>query len=139
MACGVFIQYVGGDPSTRSTPFAYTVGLFGLGHPELLVLGLPSDTAGPLLNEVASWIRAGRDLVPGELLEFEAWSHRVVVEDVPNPGQILFSANGFYQRPDGLSVAAHQLTYDDKAGRFPGDEGYDVASWIQPRPGEFRA
>lgn len=136
---GVFIQYVGGDAETRSTSFAYTVGLFGIGHPELLVLGASPGTASGLLNEVASWIRGGRDLVPGELLTFEAWSHRAVVEDVPNPGQILFAANNFYERPDEFSVGALQLTYDDKGGRFPWDEGYDVPAWIQPRPGEFTA
>jgi hypothetical protein len=45
---GWCIQYVGGDSCSRpgcecgpddGPPFAYTIGLFGLGHPELLILG----------------------------------------------------------------------------------------------------
>ncbi|SFI28926.1 hypothetical protein SAMN04487751_0906 [Microbacterium saccharophilum] len=32
-----------------------------------------------------------------------------------------------------------QLTYDDRDGRFPDEDGYADASWIQPRPGEFSA
>ncbi|MBS1672402.1 MAG: DUF4262 domain-containing protein [Actinobacteria bacterium] len=136
---GVFIQYVGSDDVRRSTAFAYTVGLFGLGHPELLVLGLSSSTAGSLLNTVAERVRAGADLSPGQVLEFEEWTHRVAVEVLPNPAQILFAANSYYQRPDEASVPAYQLSYDDRDGRFPWDAGYDVPAWIQPRPGEFRA
>jgi len=135
----VAITYVGADPRERLTSFAYTTGLFGLGHPELLVLGLDDGTAGALLNEVTRQIRAGRDLVPGELLAFQEWSHRVLVEEVSNPGDILFAANRFYQRPDEASVPAYQLTYDDTAGRFPGAPGYAVPDWVQPRPGEFDA
>lgn len=136
---GVLLTYVGGDSATHETSFAYTVGLHGIGHPELLVLGTDSGTASGLLNEVASRVRAGRDLVPGEILDFAEWPHRVLVEEVPNPGDILFAANHFYDRPDVASVPALQLTYDDRHGRFPTDEGYDIPSWIQPRPGDFSA
>ncbi len=136
---GVFIQSVGGDKRRRSTCFAYTVGLFGLGHPELLVLGICGRTAAQLLNTVAGRIRAGADLVPGQVLEFADWGHRVSVETVPNPAQILFAANAYYQRPDEASVPAYQLTYDDELGRFPWDAGYGIPSWVQPRPGEFSA
>jgi hypothetical protein len=73
------------------------------------------------------------------LLEFDNWSHRVTVEEVPNPGEIVFGANRFYQRPDEASVPVLQLTYDDLGGRFPWQDGYANPDWIQPRPGEFRA
>jgi hypothetical protein len=136
---GVSLIYVGGDSAARKTSFAYTIGLHGIGHPELLVLGSHSGTAGSLLNEVAARVRAGQDLVPGEILEFAQWPHRVLVEEVPNPGDILFAANEFYDRPAAASVPAFQLTYDDTAGRFPTDAGYDIPRWVQPRPGEFSA
>jgi hypothetical protein len=136
---GTFIQYVGGDMRRRQTPFAYTVGLFGIGHPELLVFGLDQRTTGLLLNDVSGRVRAGHNLVPGERLQFDGWSHRVTVEAVPNPGDIVFAANRFYQRPDAYSVGVLQLTYDDRDGRFPWQEGYGNAAWIQPRPGQFRA
>jgi hypothetical protein len=90
--------------------FAYTVGLFGLGHPELVVLTTGSQTTAGLLNHLGERIRAGENLVPGSLLSFDDWPHRVVVEELPNPGEILFSANRHYQRPPEAPVPAYQLT-----------------------------
>jgi len=136
---GWAIEYVMGDPDRRQAPFAYTIGLFGLAHPELVVAGVEPHTASGLLNDVGAQIRQGRDLVPGELLRFDDWAHRVTVEVVPNPGEILFAANRYYQRPDEASVPAFQLTYDDLGGRFPWEEGYRNEDWIQPRPGAYRA
>lgn len=136
---GTYIQYVGGDVAHHLTSFAYTVGLFGIAHPELLVFGLDARTAGALLNDVSARVREGRILVPGSTLRFDDWAHRVRVEAVPNPGDIAFAANRFYQRPDEFSVPLLQLTYDDRDGRFPDEDGYANASWIQPRPGEFSA
>jgi hypothetical protein len=72
------------------------------------------------------------------LLTFEKWPHRIVVEAVPNPGEIVFAANGHYQRPDEASAPVYQLSYDDTAGRFPWDPDY-AAPEMQPRPGTFRA
>lgn len=136
---GTYIQYVGGDSRARETTFAYTVGLFGLGHPELLIFGLcPHDTA-MVLNDVSERIRAGDDLTPGDLLSFDHWSRRVLVETVPNPGSIVFAANRFYQRPDEASVPVLQLSHDDSGGRFPHEPGYTDEPWVQPRPGEFTA
>lgn len=135
----MFLQYVGGDRSKRSTAFAYTIGLHPLGHPELVVFGVSQETASGLLNEVASRVRAGHVLTAGEVLSFEQWPHRVTVEVVPNPEQILLMARDFWALEDDAPVRAVQLTTDDKQGRFPWDDGYSVPDWIQPRPGEFNA
>ena len=136
---GTHIEYVIGDMRRSQTPFAYTIGLFGMGHPVLLVFGLDSRRRGLLLTDVSDRVRRGRDIVPGELLEFDGWGHRVKVEAVPNPGEIAFAANRFYQRPDEHSVPLLQLTYDDRDGLFPWDDEYANAVWIQPRPGTFSA
>jgi hypothetical protein len=48
-----------------SFPFAYSVGLFGLGHPEVLITGVGPETAAYVINVVATRVRDGRDLVPG--------------------------------------------------------------------------
>lgn len=119
-------------------PFAYTIGLFGLGHPELLILGVPPDTAMGVLNDLGARVMAGAQLVPGQLITFAHWPHRIVPEGVPNPGQIVFAANRHYQRPPRHSVPVLQLSYDDKAGRFPWEPGYSAPE-MQPRPGAFRA
>jgi hypothetical protein len=136
---GLFIQLVSGDPGDASPAFAYTVGLFGLGHPELVVLSMDTGSAGGLLNHLGERIRAGDNLVPGSLLSFDERTHRVTVEELPNPGEILLSANRHYQRPPEASVPAYQLTYDDKQGRFPWDPGYSNSPTVQPRPGTWRA
>jgi hypothetical protein len=153
---GTYIAYVGGGQCSccdhlgglpnsdahdgpSQPPFAYTVGLFGIGHPELTIVGTDSGTASSVLNDVSARIRSGRHLVPGEILTFDRWAHRVTVESVPNPGQIAFAANRFYQRPDEYSVPLLQLTYDDKSGRFPWDAGYANPPSAQPRPGEWSA
>jgi hypothetical protein len=152
---GVYIQYVGGErctcceagtggdvpkrPTDMESPFAYTVGLFGIGHPELLIVGADPGTSATVLNDVSRRIRGGGDLVAGELLTFDGWAHRVVVEVVPNAGEIAFAANRFYQRPREHSVPLLQLTYDDRHGHFPWEDGYSNPSWVQPRPGELRA
>ena len=146
-AYGVYIQYVGGGRCAApgcacaddgQPPFAYTVGLFGLNHPELLTVGLSIETSAGVLNHLARRVMDGHDLIPGALIDFEEWPHSVVPEVLPNPGEILFTANRFYQRPDEASVPALQLSYDDKAGRFPWEEGY-AAPEMQPRPGTWSA
>jgi hypothetical protein len=145
---GWAIEYIGGGCCSapgcdgggedEGPPFAYTVGLFGLGHPELLAFGLDPDTAFSLLNELGDHVRDDGALIPGVMIEFGEWEHRVVPEEVPNPGEIVFSANRFYKRPAGFSVEVLQLSYDDFQGRFPWEKGHRDPE-LQPRPGTFRA
>ena len=123
---------------TSLRPSPTRSGLFGLGHPELVVTGVDPGTAHGLLNCLADRVRGGDNLVPGQLLTFDEWPHRVTVEQLPNPGEILFSANRHYQRPAEASVDAFQLTYDDLQGRFPWDAGY-ADELMQPRPGSWTA
>ena len=68
---GWFIQYVlsghlttpGGDGrQLEGPPFAYTVGLFGMGHPELLIVGVSPITASSVLDALGERIRAGADI-----------------------------------------------------------------------------
>ena len=91
-----------------------------------------------VLNDLGERVRAGEALLPGQLVMFDDWPHRITPEPVPNPGDIVFSANDFYRRPDKHSVPVLQLTYDDTEGRFPRDDGY-AAPEMQPRPGTFNA
>ncbi|MGZ4591463.1 MAG: DUF4262 domain-containing protein, partial [Actinomycetes bacterium] len=88
----------------------------------------------------AALVIAGRDFVPGEQLSApELPGAVVVVEVLPNGGEILFAANRFYGRPDTASVPAYQLTWADAGGAFPWDSGYTAGESSQPRPGTWRA
>lgn len=125
-------------PSTVRSPFGYTTGLHGMGHPELLVFGLSSGDSSRALNEFAHQIAHGNDLTPGEVLELSGWT-TFLVEQLPNPGEILLAANDYYDRPPGHPVAALQLTWADDAGKFPWNAGYAYPPSWQPRPGTFSA
>lgn len=66
---GWFIQYIGGDSCSRpgcpctgdeGPPFAYTVGLFGLNHPELLIFDIAPQTVATMLNVLGDRVRGGR-------------------------------------------------------------------------------
>ena len=133
------VQYVHGGEDVDEPSFGYTVGLFGLGHPELVAVGLSYDVTGGLLNKVAALVVDGRNLVPGEVLTDDDGVPAVMVELVPNPGEILFSANRFYERPDEFSVPAFQLTWAHPGGTFPWDPRYPCEPECQPRPGTWRA
>jgi len=146
---GWYITYIGGGTCSRPgcepepddrPPFAYTIGLFGLNHPELLVIGVGKEVAAGVLDTLAGHVKHGGNLMSGSMITFDKdiWPHRIVPEEVPNPGDIVLWANDFYQRPPEQSLPVLQLTYDDSAGRFPWDEGFaDPES--QPRPGTFAA
>lgn len=144
---GWAIEYIGGGccsapgcdgGADEGPPFAYTVGLFGLGHPELLVFGLDMHDSQGLLNTVGDDIRAGGDLIPGIEFSIGEWPRKLIAEEVPNAGEIVFTANRFYQRPNEFSVPVLQLTYSDDNGLYPWDEEFDDAG-SQPRPGSFKA
>jgi hypothetical protein len=137
---GWLINYVGscGCHDHDGPPFAYTVGLFGMHHPELLLLGVSQADALGIFNTLGARIRDGETLTPGTIVTFEQWSGRIVPEEVPNPHEIVFAANRYYGLPQGLSVPVLQLSYDDPAGKFPWEPGY-AAPHTQPRPGTFRA
>jgi hypothetical protein len=133
------VQYVGAGNAPDEPAFGYTIGLFGLGHPELVVVGLGPQATHGVLDQVAGLVAGGRDLVPGELLPVEDTAARLLVEVVPNPGEVVLGANRHYQRPAEISVAALQLTWSDAEGRFPWDPGHRCAAGSQPRPGAWRA
>ncbi|MFP5371829.1 MAG: DUF4262 domain-containing protein [Actinomycetes bacterium] len=133
------VQYVGSGDGPVEPPFGYTIGLFGVGHPELVVVGLGHDAAHGALDHVGRSVVAGRNLVPGQLVGDDSWPLSLTVEVLPNPGEVLFSANRFYERPAEFSVPAFQLTWPDAGGAFPWEPGYVHPPDVQPRPGRWRA
>jgi hypothetical protein len=77
--------------------------------------------------------------VPGELLERAGGRTELVVEECPNPGEVLLGANRWYRRPPEYSVSALQLTWSSPPGFFPWDGGFDGGRHGQPRPGTWTA
>jgi hypothetical protein len=133
------VQYVGPGEQPDEPAFGYTIGLFGLGHPELVVVALPPAPAHGMLDRVAGIVAGGRDLVPGEQLSGPDGAPGPVVEVLPNPGEVVLGANRFYQRPAEYSVPAYQLAWPTADGRYPWDGDYPCEPHCQPRPGTWRA
>jgi hypothetical protein len=132
------VQFVGPGDEPDEPPFGYTIGLFGLGHPELVVAGLGHRPTHDLLNLAAGLVTDGRDLVAGEMLR---WEERdpVYVSLSPNPGEVVLGANRYYQRPAEVSVPAYQLIWAHPGALFPWDDGYPCPTSCQPLPGTWRA
>ncbi len=133
------VQYVGPGEEPGEPAFGYTIGLFGLGHPELVVAGVGADAAHRMLQWAAGLVAGGRDLVPGELLLHDDGERALVVETCPNPGDVVLGANRWYRRPPEHSVPAYQLAWPHEDGRFPWDDGYPCPPTCQPRPGTWSA
>ncbi len=125
---GCFIQAVGGGD--EEPPFAYTVGLYGLGHPELIVFGLDVESAAGTLNWFFARIRDGGGLTPGEIVSPPGSGTRFLVEARPGAGRALFAANRYYHRSRRNPVRAFQLTWDAD-GAFPGEPGYPYPAGLQ--------
>jgi hypothetical protein len=132
------VIYVWGEGPDEPA-FGYTIGLFGLGHPELVLVGLSQEPTHHHLDRAGRLVVEGRDLVPGERLTWPDWPGSLIVETVPNPAEILFGANRFYRRPDEYSVPAYQLTWAFPDHCFPWEgDGPDEPD-VQPRPGSWCA
>lgn len=131
---GCYIEVVNAEDDEPG--FAYTVGLFGIGHPELLVFGLDLNSISSVLNGLHTRIMDGGDLMPGEIVQLPGCGTQFLVEVLPNPGDILYAANRHYQRPAEASTPAYQLTWDVD-GAFPWDEEYPYSERMQPRPGTY--
>lgn len=94
-------------------PIAYTVGLYGFGHPEVVIVGLCIDTAATVLNDLGERIRHGRSLAPGDVLSFNCWPHRMHLVEFRDDGDVpvLTSAQRFYQRTQADPVPALQAVW----------------------------
>jgi len=125
---GCMIQGVMGEG--RTPPFAYTVGLFELGHPELIVYGLDVESSGGMLNWFAAQIRDGEVFSPGQVIQPPESGTRLLVQTFHDPW-LLYTANRHYRRGREAPVRALQLIWD-AGGAFPWEVGYPEPEWLQP-------
>lgn len=106
-----------------SPEFAYSVGLYHtFAHPEVIMLGLRSETMHRLLNDVATALRAGRRFAAGDVsdafLEGYDVTFRLVPADSYEP--YLGWANWFNE---GRDYPALQMVYPDREHRWPWEPG----------------
>jgi hypothetical protein len=73
---------------TAAVPFSYTIGMAAtLGAPELIVIGLPAETAARLVNDIGDQLRAGRRFEPGHLYDGLLAGDYVVRFDAIHPSR----------------------------------------------------
>ncbi|MDO8185816.1 DUF4262 domain-containing protein [Conexibacter sp. JD483] len=122
---GFYIQVVGGREGPQALPgFAYTVGLVeNATHPELVLVGIPAESAGPLLSNLCAKILAGSHrLQAGETRsDLLQGDYAVAVTNCPQHLLALVSKD-----PDHPTDAV-QLLLPDPAGRLPSDPDVDPA------------
>lgn len=106
--------------------FAFTVGLYyRFLQPEVLIMGLDPTVSTTVLNEIAGWMLLGRAMRPGRYSDaLEGLEMELAPIDLSFYEEYLGYATWFYHSwPQ--PYPAMQCIWPDKAGRFPGEPGYD--------------
>ncbi len=105
--------------------YAFSVGLFHtFGHPEIIVFGLPQETAGRIINIIGIQVQGGKRFKANDLSNDVAEGLPVVFKMVPKDSyrQYIGYALWFYRSFD---FPVLQCVWPDKAGLFAWQDGYD--------------
>jgi hypothetical protein len=115
------------DAQPPKPPFTYTVGLTqSYGHPELIVFGLPFETAMGVLAEAARRIRSG------ELVCKDGGTDHKLLQGYPAtfraiPSPAVRKHMKVARVIEGDDIKALQIIWPDAHGRFPWETGADPA------------
>ncbi|MGI9004114.1 MAG: DUF4262 domain-containing protein [Pseudonocardia sp.] len=115
---GWALQAVLGDE--ESPPFAYTVGLSGFDHPELILFAAAQATAATVLNDLGELVRAGHALTAGETVALR--SGTVHLLEFPESAAWLLAANDLYRAPGGPPVPALLVVPQNGLVPTPGED-----------------
>jgi hypothetical protein len=136
---GWLVQGVLGDP--QATPplptWAYTIGLLmGFGRPEIIAVGLPTNVAAALLNDLGERIsHGGAQFSDGQVVDDVA-NFPVVFRRV-HPSRFAFWLGRGLQytlEHDHSSYAALQMVWPDPQGFFPWEPGFDEQFRVMQPP-----
>lgn len=124
---GVQLIGVGGEGS--GPPFAYTIGLNSKFGVELLIVGLPLNYVGQILNEIAALPAFPELDVPNvDFTNLPVMFKRCTVNTGRLHDEYVVQADVFY----GEEVDVVQIVMCDKMGRFPNHREFDHA-YMDPR------
>lgn len=109
--------------------FAYTVGLAGRDHPELIVFGLNPDDSQWVLNNLAFRVRDGVQRFETAQLITGLAKNDIPIQllAVVDSSTHLTMSNAMYRRPGKAPVTAMQVVSPDFDSRWPWDEHNTVA------------
>jgi hypothetical protein len=105
--------------------YAFSVGLYHtFDHPEIIIFGLPHQTAGRLINVIGRQVQSGKRFQANEVSNDVAEGLPVVFKMVPKDSyrEYLGYALWFYR---SLDFPVLQCVWPDKAGLFAWQDGYD--------------
>jgi hypothetical protein len=112
-------------PDEGHAPHAYSVGLFhSYGHPEIVIVGLPGDTAHHIINDIGGEVREGAVFEPGcrygHLLD--GFDTAIVKVDPAYYDDYFGQAIVFY---GSTRFPVVQVVWPDRAHRFPWETAFD--------------
>jgi hypothetical protein len=131
---GVAIQGVFPAEDDPGVCFAYTVGLTGRHHPELMITGnVPFEVSQGILNDVARDVIAGTlRVAPGDRLGgYLEGDLPPLVAAGPVAAHGDVGRIGIARRIYGPVARAVQLVWPDRAGLYPWDLDYDAGTGQQ--------
>lgn len=123
-------------PEAERFTYVYTIGLLERGcMAELLITGLPVETAASLVNEIAAEMTSGPG-IPPSTWELTSGHRLVCVFFVPRPESLVSVgvARSYYETP-ALPMA--QYVWPDVNHNYPWDKGWS-GQVRQPVPGRER-
>lgn len=116
---------VGIHEDENGPAYAFSVGLFHtFEHPEIIVFGLPHDTAGRIINIIGRQVQDGTRFEANDQSNDVAEGFPVVFKMIPKDfyRQYIGYALWFYRDFD---FPVLQCVWPDKAGLFAWQDGYD--------------
>jgi hypothetical protein len=124
---GWAVRNVGAGDTAADVGFSYTIGLAGFGHPEVIVMGMPHESAHEFLNLIGDEVRRGSRYQHGTVTdEFTDDDAPVVFIRVEDTGR-LTAVDEVYGRVDAL-----QMIWPDSTGRLPWQDGHRNPPGTQP-------
>lgn len=116
---------IGIEDDPEGPGFAYSVGMFHtLGHPEIIIFGLPVDSMMSIVNYIGEEVRQGASFQDGQESDQILEGYRCVFRAVPEElyPEYFGYAMWFY-RPASFPVL--QCVWPDRDGRFPWHHDFD--------------
>lgn len=126
------IQINPDDENDTGPVYSFSVGLYHThGHPEVILLGLPHEVAGPIINDIGAAVAGGRRVEPGQAYDdFASVPLAFVAVDPAHYREYVGYALWLYGGP-GFPML--QCVWPLKSGHFPWDRGYDErGATVQP-------
>ncbi|MFQ1001344.1 DUF4262 domain-containing protein [Modestobacter sp. SSW1-42] len=122
---GWAVLHGGGNPGDPR--YSTTVGLTALGHPEVIVLGLPFEAGEKYLNLVGEAVRGGARFSPGVATTALTDASSPVVFLAVDGDPRTSVAEQFHG-----SIEVLQLVWPDSTGKLPWEEGHRNPPHAQP-------